>query len=789
MKRHYAVPWSTSLRHGLIMLGLLWLFPGLATAEESDNELTLVGRISCLEGKLLRFDNDQEQWIEAETDSPFGEGDALSSDKDTRAELMLPNRTWIRIGSTTQIELKELNAVETEIDLPAGTARFYNKNANGTLKVTTPFGFVKMAGNTSCDLYVDDRAVEVVALQGAVDFVHKSGSDKHDVVAGSPSLIADAHTISSGEGVPARAWNNWNDERDELWAKRLRSGGQSARHLPAPLQDDAYVFDQYGRWENVCYGGGYYYLWRPVYVGIGWSPFTVGRWMTWCGDYTWIPYEPFGYTTHHYGHWVYVGNYWYWAPPLAAFSIGYGAPSFFMSFGWYPGRVGWIHHPHHHHIGWVPLLPHEPYYCHHRWGRHCRPIHGRDHTNVRVNVRDYSYRDHAVIIKESHFRDRDGYSQVRIRNVGHSTISNEYEATAVARSIIPRTVNGAHTPGRASQTWAHPVGVGTQGVSGGIPGFINEQHSGGSTGDGAPRSRENPAVNVRTRETVPHGQSTTSPSPMPSGLIPETKETPPRITAPPAGTVEKGPDRATGHGKIYIPSRGAESEALRQTYTPQTLQQGARIPATINQTRENTEVKTFESPRASSGHAPSRPQARPVTNTGLGTHIPGNQSLIPAPQPVKEAPATSPPSPGLPIQINRFRPAPGAPHSQAESVRRQFPLSTLPRADSRDRGHTSYGGTSGYVPAPSPQPGERWQNRIPSEGMRAQERTRVESTPNLDSRAGHASHSGSAWGERQGSATPHYFAPQGGMQGYVRYQGKGGSGNAGQPSFNGMRRK
>ena len=76
--------------------------------------------------------------------------------------------------------------------------------------------------------------------------------------------------------------------------------GRSVEYLPPNLRDEAYAFEENGRWERVPYEGTERWCWRPRVV-VGWSPFTVGRWTDWYGDQTWIPAEPFGYVTHHYG--------------------------------------------------------------------------------------------------------------------------------------------------------------------------------------------------------------------------------------------------------------------------------------------------------------------------------------------------------------------------------------------------------------------------------------------------------------------------------------------------------
>ena len=149
--------------------------------------------------------------------------------------------------------------------------------------------------------------------------------------------------------------------------QRLEPRGETMRYLPPELHTEAYVLEEQGRWESVDYDGGYRQFWRPTHVSAGWAPYTYGRWTTWYGDQVWIPAEPFGYVTHHYGSWVYVdaSRCWYWAPPVVTVGVAV-VPSYTIGYGWYPGRVSWIYTDTY--VGWVPLAPYEPYYCHNYWG-------------------------------------------------------------------------------------------------------------------------------------------------------------------------------------------------------------------------------------------------------------------------------------------------------------------------------------------------------------------------------------------------------------------------------------
>ena len=64
----------------------------------------LVGRISSIEGEVLFYVPEEEDWIAAVENAPFGADDVLYASFDGRAEMIMPNNTWIRIDHDTQIQ-------------------------------------------------------------------------------------------------------------------------------------------------------------------------------------------------------------------------------------------------------------------------------------------------------------------------------------------------------------------------------------------------------------------------------------------------------------------------------------------------------------------------------------------------------------------------------------------------------------------------------------------------------------------------------------------------------------
>ncbi len=425
MKR---IRWMIAVLVCMFLIAVVMVPPSSA----ADAPAMVVGRIFHIEGDLLRYVPAEKDWVAVVRDAPFGTEDTLFSGSRGMAEMIVPNGIWIRIGNSTQIQFITLDADLAEMDVASGLARIYNKSSDTVIKVTSPFGYVLSDPGTVFDFYVGENSVEVVAVRGKVGFVHSATEAKYNVAAGSPSILADRQQVSSGDGTVDPDWNRWNTIRENFWVAKARVKGRSAEYLPPSLRDEAYALEENGSWESVPYEGTSRWFWRPR-VAVGWSPFTVGRWTDWYGDQTWIPAEPFGYVTHHYGNWVYVRNYWYWAPPVV--SVRAGLPLLDVGFYWYPGRVSWIHSGIY--VGWVPLAPRETYYSHRHWGGpHAVVVSNVNITQININVRNYAYANHAVVVNRNNFYRVNNYRNVRVTNINRTTIINNYRAAPVVNNTV-----------------------------------------------------------------------------------------------------------------------------------------------------------------------------------------------------------------------------------------------------------------------------------------------------------------------------------------------------------------
>ena len=409
--------------------------PGAARKQVQAKEGMMVGRISLVEGELLRYVPEEKDWVQTVKDSPFGLEDALYSGENSKSEFLMPNSTWLRIGASTQIQMIALKEDATEVDVASGMARFIDRSSTTVIKATTPYGYVVGEPGSAFDLYVGDESVEVIGIRGKVDFIHDVDGAKYDVIPGSISILADNRQATAGEGKVDSEWDDWNGSRDSMLAQNIETKGESVNYLPEGIREDSRVLDENGRWERVYYEGQYRQVWRPTTVEADWAPYTAGRWTNWYGDNCWIPYEPFGYVTHHYGYWFSANNYWYWAPPVV--SVRVGAPYLGIGFGWYPGRVGWMYSGVN--VGWFPLLPWEPYYARRWWGPWGFTV--SNPALISINLGRYRFYNHATVVPYGHFYGVNGYRSVRVTNINNTTIINNFRATPVVGTHVLGATN------------------------------------------------------------------------------------------------------------------------------------------------------------------------------------------------------------------------------------------------------------------------------------------------------------------------------------------------------------
>jgi len=387
--------------------------------EAAEPEPAVVGRLTFMEKNVFRYLRDAKDWALAMVDVPVGDGDILYSDVQGRSELTFPNDTKIRLNDKTKIQLDGVNGNLTSLFVNSGVARIQNRSADTVVKVDTPYGQVLSKQPSTFDVYVGDSSVAVTALNEAVRFVDAKGNN-YDVKPDSDSLLAnDSAVVSSRRFLDSR-WDSWNNERDnesKLWENN------PSPYLPAQLRLETQVLADNGNWEELSYGGETAHYWTPRNVAPDWSPFTVGQWTNWYGEQLWVPYERFGWVTHHHGGWIFLNNHWYWRPPVAGR---------WRYVPWYPARVAWVHSGRH--IGWVPISPYEVYYGRRYWGP--RTVIYNDHIR-NVDIRRHVNINRVVVVdKDRLYGVHRRYETTRDVTVIKNVVNNGRAAPIVTREVV-----------------------------------------------------------------------------------------------------------------------------------------------------------------------------------------------------------------------------------------------------------------------------------------------------------------------------------------------------------------
>jgi hypothetical protein len=393
----------------------------------------IVGRITHVEGKIYRFMDVDQSWVETFAESPAGTQDLLTTGEQSRAEITFPNNMLVRLDEQVDIEILEMAEDAGIFALQAGLARFYNRNTAGSLAVETSMGTVTVEPGSAVDVQVNKNSLVVSAVQGEATFQSAIDSAKLEVISGSTSLEFHEDSIIAGTGPIDRNWDSWCAARGNIWTQNRVVHSE---YLPESMQEYAYALEPYGSWHRIYYRGYYYLAWRPRHVAAGWAPYTSGFWHDWQDGPVWIDHNPWGWVTHHHGHWIHLQGAWMWTPYVhVSYVPGVAVAGFTITFGkafrpyWHPGRVRWLAHSSH--IGWLPLAPWETYYGHRRWGPRSVAVHGGANFNISINLKNHRYVDHAVIIPRQHFHQKGpgiiNYNTVKIKNINKTVIANNYK--------------------------------------------------------------------------------------------------------------------------------------------------------------------------------------------------------------------------------------------------------------------------------------------------------------------------------------------------------------------------
>ena len=351
-------------------------------ADEYDVKARVI-RISLIKGEVSLKRHGNSDWERARLNFPVVEGDTLATDRESRLELQIDSRNFVRVEANSVLRIVTLRDEGVALSLVEGTesvrlAKFDREHEYFEVDAPKTTLAPEKPGLYRLDVTREGKVRLTVRDGGSAriysetsGFALRDGRTAELLYEGSDA--GDWELLAAGD---RDSWDSWVAERERFLAQRLRYDTQYYDNYVWGAED----LDAYGDWS---YANDYGWIWRPHVTVISeyndWAPYRYGHW-AWCPPYgwTWVGYEPWGWAPYHYGRWVYYDNNWAWCPR----SQYYRHRSW-----WRPALVAFVsvHLSFGDNICWYPLSYHErdPHSRYYQAAGRLTPLRSAEVANLR----------------------------------------------------------------------------------------------------------------------------------------------------------------------------------------------------------------------------------------------------------------------------------------------------------------------------------------------------------------------------------------------------------------------
>ena len=278
-----------------------------------------VVRVSLMIGEVNLKRNGSKEWELVRLNYPLVEGDTVATGKDSRVEIQLDARNFIRLAPGAVMRIVTLRDEGTAWSIVEGTitvrlAKFDRNREYFELDAPRTTLAIEKNGLYRIDVPREGR-VRLTVREGGLARIYSDTSGFSLRDGRSAELVATGENAGDWDlsaAGPRDAIDEWVSERERYIAQRSRYESKYFDEDVWGAED----LDNYGQWNKT---GEYGWVWRPhasvINAFSDWAPYRYGHW-TWCPPYgwTWVGFEPWGWAPYHYGRWVYYNNTWVWVP-------------------------------------------------------------------------------------------------------------------------------------------------------------------------------------------------------------------------------------------------------------------------------------------------------------------------------------------------------------------------------------------------------------------------------------------------------------------------------------------
>ncbi|HTI00525.1 MAG TPA: DUF6600 domain-containing protein [Acidisoma sp.] len=323
-----------------------------------------VGWLSNLSGAVSFHSASQDQWTTATQNYPIATGDAVWTQPQAQASIMV-DASRIALNGGTELTAQEIDQTTMTAVLSQGEV-FLNLVAmrpGQSVVIETPRGTAQITSNGRYEIYAGDSSTPtyVTAVTGAAQFTGP-GLNTPQAVGAQQTLV-----VSGTDPVQAQLGALQQDQFLTAMLQQIAPPPPPTNVAPPPVvsaMTGASVLSQYGSWSSEPDAGT---VWFPQ-VASSWVPYRDGRWayvQPW--GWTWVDNAPWGFAPFHYGRWSEFNGRWGWVPAPAAAGVNYAdyqpvyAPALVTFLGAAVGAATAAAFASGS-IGWAPLGLRDPYY-------------------------------------------------------------------------------------------------------------------------------------------------------------------------------------------------------------------------------------------------------------------------------------------------------------------------------------------------------------------------------------------------------------------------------------------
>jgi hypothetical protein len=542
-----------------------------------------VGWLSNLSGSVSFHSASQDQWVTATQNYPVATGDAVWTQPQAAASVMVDS-TRLALNGGTELTAQEIDQSTITAALSQGEV-FLDIAAlqqGQTVSIATPRGTAQITSNGEYEIYAGDSSTPtyVTTITGSLQFTGLGAT--------SPQSVAAQQTLVVQGGNPVQAQLGAMQQDQFLTAMLQQIAPPpppTTAQAPAACAQmtGAAVLTRYGSWQPQPSVGT---VWFPQ-VASTWVPYREGRWVyvqPW--GWTWVDNAPWGFAPFHYGRWAQFGGRWGWVPqPVAEQGYGYGggyepvyAPALVTFLGAAAGAftaAAFASGA----IGWAPLGIHDPYYPPYQ----VSPRYFGAYNRAYVPSYNTFYRNNVNVEN-----NRVSYRNVTINNYGSGGQPGGQRFNRAGATFVPRDAMLGSRPigevarplpnGASAEPFRPGGNVGgaglprpTAGTLGVTPAFAQREHLAAAPPGSAQRSvAQGPAIRPATAEAagrpgtpalVPH--ATVAPSFRGGAGVAAIRPGLPTATARP-----EAPGVAPQRGLPSLAAPSAHGEAARPAFTP-----------------------------------------------------------------------------------------------------------------------------------------------------------------------------------------------------------------------------